>query len=90
MRELEALKRTTPSLTFKAPQTIQLPAGPAVATRYTTLSPPNSVTGKRVLLIVNRYEMAKGGKVATVDLGTPQGVDNKDAYKLIINSFRWQ
>jgi hypothetical protein len=88
-REVQALKASTPSLTFKPPQTVQLAAGPAVTTTYTTLSAPNSVTGKRVLLIVNRYEIAKAGKVATVDLGTPQGVDNKDAYKMMIKSFRW-
>ncbi|HEV3130128.1 MAG TPA: hypothetical protein VGY32_14185 [Solirubrobacteraceae bacterium] len=89
-RELQALKAATPSLTYQPPHTVQLPAGPAVTTTYTTLSAPNSVTGKRVLLIVKRYEIAKGGQRATVDLGTPQGVDNKDAYKLIINSFHWR
>ncbi len=89
-RELQSLKASTPSLSYQPPHPVGLPAGPAVATTYTTLSAPNSVTGKRVLLIVNRYETAKGGKRATVDLGTPQGVDNKDAYRLIINSFRWQ
>jgi hypothetical protein len=25
-----------------------------------------------------------------VDLGTPQGVDNVDAYRRMINSFHWQ
>ena len=30
-----------------------------------------------------------GGRVATVDLGTPAGVDNVDAYRMIIQSFKW-
>jgi hypothetical protein len=30
------------------------------------------------------------GKVATIDLATPVGVDNVDAYRLISQSFRWQ
>ena len=57
---------------------------------YTTTSAPNPVTGKRVTLIVDRYELAKGGKHAVVDLGTPTGVDNVDAYRLMIQSFRWR
>ena len=47
------------------------------------------MTGKRVELIVDRYELAGGGRVATVDLGTPVGVDNVDAYRMMIESFRW-
>jgi hypothetical protein len=50
---------------------------------------PNPVTGKSVLLIVDRYELSIAGKRATVDLGTPKGVDNVDAYRMMINSFRW-
>jgi hypothetical protein len=46
------------------------------------------VTGKRVKLTVDRYVVAGGGRVATIDLGTPVGVDNVDAYKLMAESFR--
>jgi hypothetical protein len=62
----------------------------AVKAVYTTESAPNPVTGKRVKLIVDRYELYRGGRVATVDLGTPTGVDNVDAYRKMIESFRWQ
>jgi hypothetical protein len=48
------------------------------------------VTGRRVLLVVDRYVLANGGRIATVDLGTPRGVDNVDAYKMMIQSFRWR
>lgn len=88
--ELTKLKASNPSLTFTNPATIQLKSGPAIKATYTILSAPNPVTGKRVLLIVDRYELSHGGKRATVDLGTAKGVDNVDAYRLIINSFRWQ
>jgi hypothetical protein len=37
-----------------------------------------------------RYYLARGGKTAVVDLGTPVGVDNVDAYRLMIESFRWR
>jgi hypothetical protein len=57
---------------------------------YTTVSKPNPVTGKRVKLMVDRYVLARGGKVATIDLGTPIGVDNVDAYKMMAASFRWR
>jgi hypothetical protein len=57
---------------------------------YTTESAPNPVTGKRVTLLVDRYYLARNGKEAIVDLGTPKGVDNVDAYRLMIESFRWR
>jgi len=57
---------------------------------YTTRSPQNPVTGKRVTLTVDRYYLAHSGKEATIDLGTPVGVDNVDAYRLMIESFRWR
>ena len=58
---------------------------------YTTESPPNPVTGKRVKLIVDRYVLpGPGGRVAIVDLGTPVGVDNVDAYRMMIESFSWK
>jgi hypothetical protein len=88
--ELSALKRANPTLEFSAPSAIQLKSGPAVKATYTTLSAPNPVTGKSVLLMVDRYELSKGGLRATIDLGTPSGVDNVDAYRKMINSFTWQ
>jgi hypothetical protein len=48
------------------------------------------VTGKRVTLVVDRYYLWRGGKIAVVDLGTPRGVDNVDAYRLMIESFMWR
>ena len=60
----------------------------AVKAAYTTRSAPSSVTGKRVTLTVDRYVLTKGAKQAVVDLGSPVGVDNVDAYRLMIQSFR--
>ena len=87
--ELNALKRSNPTLTFTPAASIQVKAGPAVKATYNTTSAPNPVTGKRVLLIVDRYELSKAAKRATVDLATPKGVDNVDAYRMMISSFRW-
>jgi hypothetical protein len=64
--------------------------GRAVKVSYTTLGAANPVTGKRLQLVVDRYAFARSGRVATVDLGTPKGVDNVDAYRMMSRSFRWQ
>ena len=73
-----------------APTTMSVKGSRAIKVVYTTQSAPNSVTGKRVTLTVDRYYLATGGMVATIDLGTPVGVDNVDAYRLMIESFRWR
>jgi hypothetical protein len=88
--QLAALKRALPSLTFTSPRPVILKAGAAIRARYTTETAPNPVTGRRVKLVVDRYELARGGRLAVVDLGTPVGVDNVDAYRMMIESFRWR
>lgn len=88
--QLVALKRSTPTLTVGTVRAITLKSGPAVKATYTTQSAPNPVTGKQVTLTVDRYELAHGGRLAIVDLGTPVGVDNVDAYKRMIESFKWR
>jgi len=88
--QLAALRRANSTLTFTAPHAVTLRAGSAIRARYTTVTAPNPVTGRRVKLVVDRYELARGGRVAIVDLGTPVGVDNVDAYRMMIESFRWR
>jgi hypothetical protein len=73
-----------------APRALTLSGRRAFKVVYGTESAPNSVTGKRVKLVVDRYYLWNGGRRAVVDLGTPQGVDNVDAYRLMIESFRWR
>jgi hypothetical protein len=87
---LQRLKHSDPSLTFSPPTTVRLKSGTAVKSTYTTKSKPNSVTGKTLPLVVDRYQLAHAGKLATVDLSRAKGVDTADAYRMIINSFRWQ
>ncbi len=70
-------------------QQMTISGKPAFKVVYITESAPNAVTGKRVKLVVDRYYLWKGGRRAVVDLGTPEGVDNVDAYRLMIESFRW-
>jgi hypothetical protein len=87
--ELGKLKKSSPSLKAQAPKQVSLKGGPAIKVTYTTTSAPNPVTGKRVVLMVDRYEVAKKGRVAVIDLGTPTGVDNVDAYRMMSESFAW-
>jgi hypothetical protein len=88
--ELATLGRSTPTLRAKPPQQVTINGTAMVKVVYTTRSAPNPVTGKPVTLLVDRYELARNGKRATVELGTPRGVDNVDAYRLMIKSFRWR
>lgn len=71
------------------PTAVTLAAGSGYKLTYSTESAPNAVTGKRVKLVVDRYYLWKHGRLAVVDLGTPVGVDNVDAYRLMIESLRW-
>lgn len=85
---LERLRRS--DATVEAVGQPSVSHGQAVKIRYSRQSTPDPVTGKRLKLIVDRYEFGKGGKVAVLDLETPVGVDNVDAYRLIGESFAWR
>jgi hypothetical protein len=80
----------TPSLRAGTPRPVQLKGGGAIKVTYTTIGKPNPVTGKRVKLSVDRYVLGNRHRTATIDLGTPVGVDNVDAYRLMANSFHWR
>ena len=56
---------------------------------YHVTSPPDPVTGKQVPLTVDRYYVPGPGSLATVTLATPDGVDNIDAFRIMIASFTW-
>ena len=88
--EIAKLKRGDPSVRTGAPQELTIGGAPVIKLTYTRLSAPDPVTGKRLPLTIDRYEYAHGGKVAIVDLGTPKGVDNVDAYRMISETFRWR
>jgi hypothetical protein len=83
-------KRATPSLQAGAPSSITVAGRPIIRISYSTESAANPVTGKRVLLLVDRYVLPGTGRYAVADLGTPKGVDNVDAYRMMVGSFRWR
>ncbi len=87
--ELAALKQQTPSLQAGTPAAVTVAGHSAIKVTYTSESAPNPVTGKTVKLTVDRYYFWRGGRVAVIDLGTPVGVDNVDAYRMMSESFTW-
>ncbi len=57
---------------------------------YHLPAPPDPVTGKQVPSTVDRYYVPGPAGLAVVSLSTPDGVDNVDAFRQMIESFRWQ
>jgi hypothetical protein len=82
-------QKTDPTISAGKPTQVTIAGAPVVKVTYTRQSAPDPVTGKRLPLTIDRYVYAHNGKVAVVDLGTPKGVDNVDAYRMISQSFRW-
>jgi hypothetical protein len=56
---------------------------------YNVLSPADPVTGKQVPQTVDRYYVPGTNGLAVVSLATPKGVDNVDAFRQMIESFKW-
>lgn len=69
--------------------TVNRSAGTAVKVTYQATSAPDAVTGKTHRDAVERYEFAKGGKVAVLTLTGPVGADNVDPWKIVTDAFRW-
>jgi len=87
--QLKAEAAADPCLQAGRPQATTAGPNQVIKVTYTTQGQKSPVTGQRPKITVDRYVYFKGGKVATVDLATPVGVDNVDAYRMISESFRW-
>ena len=70
-------------------QAVALSSGSAVLLRYRANSEPNQVTGKVYRLEVDRYEIFRSGRLASVSLSAPAGSDNVDVWNKISGSFGW-
>ena len=88
-QQMKDLRAKTPSLKAGAATAMTISGAPAIKVTYTTVSAPNAVTGKTTILMVDRYYLSHNGRLAVIDMGTPQGVDNVDAYRLMSESFTW-
>ncbi len=78
-----------PTLKPGTPQQVKVGPNQAIHVVYHVQGPADPVTGKKPTLMADRYVLANKGRVATVDQSSPVGVDNVDAYRLIIESFQW-
>jgi hypothetical protein len=86
--DLPAL-RAQAGFALLAQDSVKVGAASYVHLAYQTTSPPDPVTGKQVPLNVDRYYVPGSGGLAIVSLATPVGVDNVDAFRQLIASFRW-
>lgn len=87
--ELKQQASADPCLKPGTPQATTAGPNKVVKVTYTTQGKQDPVTGQRPKITVDRYVYFAKGKVATIDLATPVGVDNVDAYRMISESFRW-
>jgi len=87
--DVPALQTQVEAFEKVAVTAVDVPAGKAVLIRYRANSAPDAVTGKKVRLEIDRYELFKGGKVAAISLAAPAGSDNVDVWNQISRSFKW-
>jgi hypothetical protein len=87
--ELRKEAAKDPTLKVGTPQQVKVGPNQAIHVVNHVQGPADPVTGKKPTLMVDRYVLANKGRVATIDQSSPVGVDNVDAYRLIIESFQW-
>jgi hypothetical protein len=87
--EVPRLTASDPGFALQGVSTVTRPAGNVVKLAYLTRSAANSVTGKSILLAVERYEFFHGGREVIVTLSAPRGADNVDPWRTITTSLRF-
>ena len=86
--ELPALQ-AQPGFKLIKQDTVKVGGTKYVHLAFHQASPPDSVTGKQVPQTVDRYYVPGPNGLAVVSLATPDGVDNVDAFRQMIESFAW-
>lgn len=85
--DLPALQ-STPGFKLVKRDTARVGSEIYVHLSYHAPADPDPVTGKQVASTIDRF-YAPGPGLAIVSLSTPDGVDNVDAFRQMITSFRW-
>ena len=67
---------------------VKTSGGPAIHVTFEIGSAPNSVTGKKALLAVERYVYFAKGTQVVVTLSGAKGADNVDPWKIVSDSVR--
>ena len=65
-------------------------SGAVLHLSYAAVSGIDEVTGKTILLDVDRYEFYRNGVLVTITLSASKGSDNVDPWATITNSFGWK
>jgi hypothetical protein len=86
--DLPALQ-ATPPFRLEKQDTVKVHGKDLIHLVYHVPSPPDPVTGKQVPSTVDRYYVPGTNGLAIVSLSTPNGVDNVDAFRQMIESFKW-
>lgn len=86
--DLPAL-RAQPGFSFVSQDTVAVGDRQIDHLTYHLPAPPDPVTGKQVPSTVDRFYVPGPNGIAIVTLSTPDGVDNVDAFRQMIESFRW-
>ena len=86
--DLPALQ-AQPSYKFVKQDTVKAGGATYQHVVYHVLSPPDPVTSKQVPSTVDRYYVPGPTRLAIVSLSTPDGVDNVDAFRQLMESFKW-
>jgi hypothetical protein len=85
--DLPALQ-ATPGFSLVKRDTAKVGSVAYVHLAYHAPADPDPVTGKQVASTVDRFYVPGPG-LAIVSLSTPDGVDNVDAFRQMITSFKW-
>jgi hypothetical protein len=88
--EVPALARAYPGLSAPKVTAVRRSGLPGVRITFLAKAKPDAVTGKSEIDAVERYLLARGGRVAVVTLSGPQKADNVDPWKLVSNSVRFR
>ena len=86
--DLPAL-RALPGFALIKQDSVQVGGTSYVHLAYHLPAQPDPVTGKQVPSTVDRYYVSGPSALAIVSLSTPDGVDNVDAFRQMITSFKW-
>jgi hypothetical protein len=86
--DLPALRQQT-GFSLIRQDTVRVGSKSLIHLVYDIPSPPDPVTGKQVPSAVDRYYVPGPSGLAVVSLSTPKGVDNVDAFRQMIESFKW-
>jgi hypothetical protein len=80
---------TDPTFSITDVAAVTRTAGTGVVATYQIGSAPNTVTGKKALLAVERYFFAHNGIIVELTLAGAKGADNVDPWKIVSDSLRW-